>query len=89
MEIRPAVDSMSLKSAKVRLLLPAPVRPPERYHFDYALNDVEFFSSSRIHVAIILLFSIKILCPIRDENQLINLWLLKLRVLAQYGQGQF
>ena len=37
MEIRPAVDSMSLKSAKVRLLLPAPVRPPERYHFDYAM----------------------------------------------------
>ena len=41
MEIRPAVDSMSLKSAKVRLLLPAPVRPPERYQFDYPYNKDE------------------------------------------------
>ena len=45
MEIRPAVDSMSLKSAKVRLLLPAPVRPPERYNFDYAML-WGFFSTS-------------------------------------------
>lgn len=53
MEIRPAVDSMSLKSAKVRLLLPAPVRPPERYQFDYPYNKDEccgVFSTSRIHV---------------------------------------
>ena len=81
MEIRPAVDSMSLKSAKVRLLLPAPVRPPERYHFDYALNDVEFFSSSRIHVDLNNA-QMKLLYPVRDMLQLFYYLVLKFSALS-------